>query len=464
VSTSSEQAQQIEEERVRNQAAALDQQVQQRLEEERRRQASSSDAIESLKATLAQQSEVQEVVAEQAVVDTSTAAETARVEATRVEAAKVQVKPTTTIDDQVQHIDVVAQDAKLAQQELAKIIATPTPETSRLTFVAPVHNPNTPSANREAVEVGFEVDRTEKSRAILESYEVRNADVQAQVAANVEQVEAALKEVHPATQQLTPQQIDDVNNVLIDFHKSVQRSVERDVVNQAAAPAAPLDTQQAARALEAQQAFEEQARLRAQQVADEVTAQVIRQNRQLAYLEQIDDLRRDREAQAKDVATKDQLKEVQQALHPETHRSANIDPRVQALVEQRRQEVQNTDRDFGTTPPDINDPRDRFGRPGGGGDDGVEFETAPYDSELYGTVSAEVYAVDENGIPTHDHTQKGALGAGVSQAAADAGIDKGDNARNVSVVETGTGHTTLGPGSASVDFAIEHRFEPNSNN
>lgn len=502
----------LQEEQERHEKVRLDAALQQDLSNERERIAS-HQALDDLKATLAQTHEQDAVAIEadnlpekdtsaftldpvlaqqyeqtrhqqQSQIDFTqpSVPATSSVPTQSVEPAQAStspVKPTTTIEQDVQAQADLSNEAKRAQHELAEIIAASTPETTRLSFVAPSHCANTPANNKSPQQhAEVNVDRTEKVQAILNRYEVQQEHLRDQIVESVQQVETALHEVHGPVRDLEPHHIDNVNNVLIDFHRSVERSVEHDILAQtnkvevdreqnpkvesvtATSQAAPGDPQTAQRNLQAQQDFHEEAHRRAKLIADEVTAQVIRQNRQLAYLEQIDNLRRQRDDQEKSLVTKKELERAQALLDPERATNPNIDAGTRTLIEQRKKELEQSDTALSTDGPDIGGPQDPFNRTGGGGDgDGIEFEMDPYLAEYYNTAHTQAYVLNETGAADRggNQTHADVFAAEANASIKNAGLQKAPVALNISATDHGYGDHTF---DNSADAPTARYLEP----
>ena len=239
---------------------------------------------------------------------------------------------------------LASDQTKTQQEKLAAIVSASTPEATRLGNVTSAKGPNTPEFNRLELEQNLanqirSNDESVKFQSLLDNYFARDNAARVQIENDVREATTAFRAIQNGKQTATPEQINQTNDVLIDFHRAVEATTLKDeLAKQQAAKQAtgiqtgvsPIDTK-----LARQQELElqEQARAKAKIVADEATAQLVRENRtQSQYLAELDRLHREREDQRQDIVTKREA-ERQAALNPKDRNAINLDPESRAKLE-----------------------------------------------------------------------------------------------------------------------------------
>ncbi len=340
---------------------------------------------------------------------------------------------------------------KTAQQELADTLAASTPVVTSATYRSQAAFRNTPTENQQSFAKAqadnanhYDITANARLRMIFDQYGINDPQVQASIQNDTQQLSHALEVINDSD-LLSRDQIDQTNNALIDYHEQVERTALSFYVEQTQAQAQQAQSGLAApgvaanTALDAQlaQQIEEQQKAQAKTVADEATANAIHQNRQIEYLRQLDEIHRRKEDQARQIASKEQVRNAQDLNQVQ---GVNLTLEAQQLLEARKAQRKF---ELGHDGPNDNPPFDNQNRrTGGDGNNSVEFEEINNGGpEKQGSVSAQIYAVDADGRPTDNHMHQGAFVNQTKAEAQRAGLDRGENAQPISAVDRGYGQT-----------------------
>lgn len=313
--------------------------------------------------------------------------------------------------------EVIEQNPELlndTQQRLAEILNAQTPATTSLLGVNRSAGPNTPASNSRKLEI--DIDQALNARRILDQYQVRDEETRRLVETNTIEASSAFRAIQNGVTKTTTEQANEIDNVLIDFHRTVETNTLRAIKQD-------------------QKVQEEQARAQAKRIADEVTAQLVRDNRlQSERLAELDRVHRQKEDERRNIAAKEEAIAEQTArTNPELRPKTNLDPGAQAKVDALRNQQLQTKPDGSTFDPTTGvyvDPhreskKPEFEKPA------VKDQVAPIDARVFSQERTET----GEWVPSDDHSKIDSLGANLGQASDRAGLHTGDHATPVAATE-----------------------------
>lgn len=348
-------------------------------------------------------------------------------------------------------------ETKSAQDQLAQIIDSSSPVTTALAYKVHEQTPNTPQGNKSAFEKSVStpgINQTatdERTQTIFDAYGLTDTNARQKIINDQKELSLALETIGSQSKGVTRDEIDATNNALIDFHRTVQKTAT-----------SSLNTSN-----DGTQEAQEQARITAKKIADDITASTIHQNRQREYLRHLDNLRRQHDDRENQIKTKKEIEDnarVRNENNVENLRGVNLTQEAQALLAQKHEQKQF---ELGHGGPNDNNPNDPNFKKPDDNSSSVGFEQVPAEPQnnTLGHQYAGIAMYDEDGRPSDNHTDIRVLGSQTTQEAKNLGIDKGDNARDVTVVQNSEGVNTVGRGTqfAQMDRTLERRINPANN-